>query len=73
MRYVAPDVARRALFRGLIFRLSSGTMVSPFPLGRFLQVLAGVLPAIKEGLDGPDQGLPARAEFADAVSGDLFE
>jgi len=48
-------------------------MVSPFPLGCFLQVLAGVLSAIQEGFDCSDQSLPARAEFADVVPGDLFE
>src|ERR1700681_396259 len=55
------------------FLLSSGTPASHFPLGIFLLVFAGELPAIEQRFNCADERFSAGAEFTDAVPRDLFE
>ena len=52
-------VALLDFVRVLVFRFSSVTSVSHFPLGCFLPVVAAALSALEQGFDCADERLPA--------------
>ena len=73
MSCVPKVLNRRAVRRGVVFRILSGTPSSHFPLDRFLRTAAVAIPALEQCFDSADQHLSGRAQLTDAFACDLFE